>query len=231
VNAIHPTAQLLGDVRMGTGNTIGPFAVITGPVVLGDENWIGAGVVIGAPPEVRSWAHPRNDADRVGNGIDIGSRNVIREYAQIHHGWRDRTTIGDDAFIMNQSYVAHDCRLGDRVTLASSVLLAGHVVIEDDANLGLGVSVHQGRAIGRGVMLGMGSVVTRDVPPYAKAYGNPARVADANTIGMQRSGHEASVIEALEALYRDRSGEDPMTRAAEIEALSTLLGPWIAARR
>lgn len=231
MNVIHPTAQLVGDVRMGEGNTIGALAVITGPVALGDGNWIGAGVVIGAPPEVRSWTHPRGESDPAGNGVEIGDRNVIREYAQIHQGWRDRTTIGDDAFIMNQSYVAHDCRLGDRVTLASSVLLAGHVVIEDDVNLGLGASVHQGRAIGRGAMLGMGSVVTRDVPPYAKAYGNPARIAGANTIGMQRSGHEASVIEALEELYRDRSGGDPMARAAEIDALSTLLGPWIASRR
>lgn len=201
-NSIHPTAIVDGDVRLGDGNTIGPFAVVTGPVELGDDNWIGAGVVIGAPPEVRSWEHPRDAAARSsGNGIVIGSRNVFREYAQVHQGWHDRTTIGDDAFIMNQVYVAHDCRLGHGVTLASSVLLAGHVRVGDGANLGLGVSVHQRRYVGRGAMVGMGSVVTRDVPPWSKAFGNPARVQGANTVGMSRAGIGAASIEAVSAAY------------------------------
>ncbi len=201
-NSIHPTALIDGDVRMGEGNTIGPFAVITGPVELGDGNWIGTGVVIGAPPEVRSWQHPADADDRSsGNGITIGSRNVFREYAQVHQGWHDRTRIGDDAFIMNQVYVAHDCLLGDNVTLASSVLLAGHVRIGDGANLGLGTSVHQRRYVGRGAMVGMGSVVTRDVPPWSKAFGNPARVQGANTVGMGRAGIAADAIDLLRAVY------------------------------
>ena len=226
MNTIHPTALLVGDVRLGSGNHVGPHVVITGPVVLGDDNWIGAGVVIGAPPEVRSWAHPREESDVVGNGIRIGDRNVIREYAQIHHGWRSQTTIGDDGFIMNQVYIAHDCTLGDRVTLASSVLLAGHVTIDDDANLGLGSSVHQGTRVGRGVMLGMGSVVTRDIPPFAKAYGNPARVRAANTVGMRRSGHADEGIDALDELYRTNAG-DAVTDAATIQGLGPLFERWL----
>ena len=126
MNEIHPTAVIAGDVLIGDGNYIGPFAVITGPTSIGDGNWIGTGVVIGAPPEIRSFEHPR--AEGVAStpaGVAIGSRNVIREYAQVHQGHSATTTIGDDGFIMNQVYVAHDGRVGDRVTLASSVLLAG----------------------------------------------------------------------------------------------------------
>lgn len=226
MNSIHPTALLVGDVRLGSGNHIGPHVVITGPVVLGDDNWVGAGVVIGAPPEVRSWTHPREASDVVGNGIRIGDRNVIREYAQIHHGWRSRTTIGDDGFIMNQVYIAHDCALGDRVTLASSVLLAGHVTVDDDANLGLGSSVHQGTRVGRGVMLGMGSVVTRDIPPFAKAYGNPARVRAANTVGMRRSGHPDEGIDALDEIYRTDAA-DGVADAAAIPGLGPLFERWL----
>ncbi len=59
MNSIHPSAVIEGDVRFGTGNVIGPNVVVYRPVTIGDDNWIGAGVVIGAPPEVRSFAHPR----------------------------------------------------------------------------------------------------------------------------------------------------------------------------
>lgn len=200
-NSIHPTAILVGDVRLGDDNTIGPFVTITGPVTIGDGNWIGAGVVIGAPPEVRGHEHPRTTSDVAGNGIDIGDRNIIREYAQIHQGWKARTRLGDDLFIMNQSYVAHDCEIGNGVTMASSVLLAGHVRVGAGANLGLGTSVHQRTRIGDGAMVGMGAVVTRDVPPFAKAYGSPARVRGANSVGMERAGMSRSAIAAVELAY------------------------------
>lgn len=201
MNTIHPSAVISPDVSLGEGNTIGPFVVINGPVTIGDDNWIGAGAIIGAPPEVRSFRHPRSDAEPAGGGITIGSRNTVREYAQIHHGWQGRTSIADDAFIMNQCYVAHDCTVGDGVTMASSVLLAGHVSLGAGANLGLGTAVHQFRKIGRGAMVGMSSAVTKDVPPFAKAYGNPAVVRGANVVGMQRSGVDPVIVSMLAELY------------------------------
>ena len=213
MNTIHPTAVISDGVVLGTGNTIGPFVVIDGPVTLGDDNWIGAGVVIGCPPEVRSFPHPREISDPRGGGVTIGSRNTIREYAQIHQGWKSQTRIGDDAFIMNQSYIAHDVVLGDGATLASSVLLAGHVRVGAGANLGLGTSVHQFRSIGQGSMVGMGSVVTRDLPPYAKAFGSPAIVRGANVIGMERSGVAEDVIRELRALYGAAEEEAPFDPA------------------
>lgn len=201
MNTVHPSAVISDEVMLGHGNVIGPFVVISGAVTIGDDNWIGAGVVIGAPPEVRSFPHPRSAADSGGGGIVIGARNTFREYAQIHHGWKGETTVGDDAFIMNQCYVAHDSTLGHGVTLAASVLLAGHVRVGDGANVGLGTAVHQFREVGRGAMVGMGSVVTRDIPPFAKAYGNPASVRGANVVGMERSHMDAEVVRVLTDLY------------------------------
>ncbi|KJL21536.1 Acyl-[acyl-carrier-protein]--UDP-N-acetylglucosamine O-acyltransferase [Microbacterium azadirachtae] len=224
MNTIHPTAVISADVELGTGNTIGPFAVIEGPVTVGDGNWIGAGVVIGCPPEVRSFPHPREAGDPRGGGVVIGDRNTIREYAQIHQGWKSQTRVGDDAFIMNQVYVAHDCTLEDGVTLASSVLLAGHVRVGAGANLGLGASVHQFRTIGRGSMIGMGAVVTRDLPPYAKAFGSPAAVRGANVIGMERSGVAEDVIRALTGLY----AAGPQASASAGATLEALGDPALA---
>jgi UDP-N-acetylglucosamine acyltransferase len=203
MNSIHPTAQLIGSVSLGTGNLIGPSVVIVGPVTIGNDNWIGTGAVIGAPPEVRGWDHPMDAGElSSGNGIAIGNRNTFREFTQIHQGWRDVTRIEDDVFLMNQSYVAHDCVLENGATLASSVLLGGHVRVGAAANLGLGTMVHQRRYIGVGAMVGMGSVVTHDVPPYAKAYGNPVRVQGANEVGMAREGMDAETIAATVAAYR-----------------------------
>ncbi|GAB3126822.1 acyl-ACP--UDP-N- acetylglucosamine O-acyltransferase [Glaciibacter psychrotolerans] len=195
MNSVHPSAQLIGDVVLGSGNTIGPLAVIIGPVTVGNDNWFGTGTIIGAPPEVRGWEHPK-EASRLssGNGIVIGSGNVVREYVQIHQGWQGTTRLGDNIFLMNQSYVAHDCTIEDGATLASSVLLAGHVVIGAGANLGMGASVHQRRYVGEGSMVGMGSVVTRNVLPFAKAFGNPAHVRGCNSIAMERAGFSAESI-------------------------------------
>ena len=230
VNAIHPTALLNGDVTLGSGNSIGPYAVITGPVVIGDDNWIGAGAVIGAPPEVRSFEHPRGDSATQGSdGVRIGNRNVIREYAQVHAGWKATTTIGDDTFIMNQVYVAHDCVIDDGATFASSVLLAGHAHIGAGANLGLGTAVHQFRTIGRGAMIGMSSAVTRDIPPFAKAFGNPAVVRGANVIGMERSGIDPELIDTLKRIYHGETGAEA-SDAIEDPELRGAVAAWMSQR-
>jgi UDP-N-acetylglucosamine acyltransferase len=228
MSSIHPTALITGDVQLGSGNTIGAFAVITGPVVLGDDNWIGAGAVIGAPPEVRSFEHPRGDAkDGSSPGVRIGDRNVIREYVQIHQGWKQQTVIENDAFVMNQAYVAHDCHLEDGVTLASSVLLAGHVHVGSRANLGLGTTVHQFRIVGRGAMVGMAAAVTRDIPPFAKAFGNPAVVRDANVVGMERMGLEPELIATLTAVYR---GESTDASSITGDDTRTAVETWLGVR-
>lgn len=225
-NEIHPTAILSGEVRLGHGNRIGPNCIIEGPVELGDHNWIGGGAVIGAMPEVRSLDHfARNGV----GGVRIGDRTVIREASQIHQGWNRTTEIGNDVFIMNQSYVAHDCVIGDFATLASSVLLAGHVSVGEGANLGLGTKVHQFRVVGAGCIVGMGSVVSRDLPAISKAYGAPAKVRGANIVGLERLGATPELIALVKEAYADDSKSNlELQQSFEIEWL-TLLGATVQA--
>ncbi|TAJ60727.1 acetyltransferase [Variovorax sp.] len=78
------------------------------------------------------------------------------------------------------SYVEHDCVIGDFVTFAPGVKCNGNVHIEDHAYIGAGAVIKQGkpgqpRVIGRGALVGMGAVVTRDVPPGTTVVGNPAK--------------------------------------------------------
>ncbi len=78
------------------------------------------------------------------------------------------------------SYVAHDCVVGDFVTFAPGVMCNGNVHIEDHAYVGTGAVLRQGQpdkplVIGAGATVGMGAVVTRDVPPGVTVVGNPAK--------------------------------------------------------
>ncbi len=202
MNSIHPSAFVSEHVTMGSGNIIGPGVVLLGPMTIGDDNWFGVNSVFGAPAEIRGTDHGEAWHDRaVGTGVVIGHHNVFREFVTIHQGHYDVTSIDDDCYLMNKVYVGHDGHVASGVTMASSVTLGGHVHVGRGANLGMNSVVHQRRVIGPGVMLGMGSVVTRDLPPYAKAFGNPSRIRGTNAVGMEREGIPKAAIDYLACAY------------------------------
>ncbi|MDR3455261.1 MAG: NeuD/PglB/VioB family sugar acetyltransferase [Rhodoferax sp.] len=81
------------------------------------------------------------------------------------------------------AYVAHDCVIGDFVTFAPGVRCNGRVHIEDYAYIGTNAIIREGTSekplrIGKGAVVGMGAVVTKDVPAGATVVGNPARVME-----------------------------------------------------
>lgn len=200
-NTIHPTAIIGNDVVMGVGNVIGPFAVVTGDVTIGNNNYIGTGTIIGAYPEYSSLDHLNQQLGTELRGVILGDDIVIREYVQIHQGSKRPTYIGSNSFIMNQTYIAHDCEIGEGVTLASSVLLAGTVTLGEKANLGMGVKVHQGLTIGKLTMVGMGAVITHKIPDFVKVYGVPARIKGINEVGMLRAGFSEEQVKELSQLH------------------------------
>ena len=112
------------------------------------------------------------------------------------------TRIGDDCLLMAQAHVAHDCVLGNGVIMANAATLAGHVTIEDNANIGAYSGVHQFCRVGREAYVGGYSVVVKDALPYALTVGNHARCYGLNTTGMKRRGHSALVIRSLHHAFR-----------------------------
>ncbi len=78
------------------------------------------------------------------------------------------------------SYVEHDCVIGDFVTFAPGVHCNGRVHIKDYAYIGANAVIRQGTPgnmirIGKNAVVGMGAVVTKDVPDGVTVVGNPAR--------------------------------------------------------
>ena len=189
MSGVHPTALVGDGVELGERVTIGPHAVVLGPSTVDDDCWIGPGCVIGTPPEITSVEHNSEWQAPLGlHGVRIGARTVIRELSTVHQGSYRPTRIGADCWLLNRVYVAHDCQVGDGVTLSAGTSLGGHIRIGDGVNIGMNTVVHQRRVVGPGAMVGMGAAVTRDVPPYALAYGNPARLHGVNAVGMRRAG-------------------------------------------
>lgn len=200
---IHPSAFIGEGVFIGSGVTVGPNAVVLGPCTIEDGVWIGGGSNIGAPPEITSARQNSAWAGELEHlGVRIGAGAVIREFAVVHQGSVRETTIGAGSWILNRAYVAHDVLIGEGVTLSAGVSIGGHCQIDNRVNVGMNASVHQHRIIGAGAMIGMGTPLTRDVPPFAMVYGAPPRLRAINTVGMSRAGIGETAISALAASYR-----------------------------
>lgn len=186
---IHSTVHVEGDVSFGRNCEIGPQVCLYGPLVIGQNTTIYAGAVIGSAPQHRS--------KQKQFGVKIGDGCVIREFVTIHAGIERETIVGDYAYLMAGSHVAHDCFLEENVTLANSALLAGHCHVMKNANLGLNVSVHQYSVIGSYTMLGMGTVVhsRSKVEPGVVYIGNPSKPLRMNHLSMNRSHVELQELE------------------------------------
>lgn len=178
---IHDTVIIRGNVDIGENVTIEPYAIISGPCRIGDDAYIGAHAMIGGSPQHRGTYPSGTDAPIRHAGIIVKRGACIREYVSVHHGIVEETRIGEDALLMAGCHVAHDCQIGDRSTLGSFSILGGFTIIDQDVTFGQGVVTHPWAIIGEGAMVGLNSSVVKDVTPFAKVAGAPARVLGSNT--------------------------------------------------
>jgi UDP-N-acetylglucosamine acyltransferase len=207
---IHPNAQIGNNVQ------IGAFTTIEADVIIGDNCWIGPnvsimrgarlgdncrifpGAVLSAPPQTKT---PTDEAAT----LEIGSGTTIRECCTLNRGnlaFDGKTTIGENCLIMAYVHIAHDCHIGHDSILANNVTLAGHIRIGEWATVGGMVAVHQFVRIGAQVMIGGGSLVRKDVPPFVTAAREPLSYAGINTIGLRRRGFSTEEMHHIEDIYR-----------------------------
>lgn len=191
-----PFAIIGDDCVIGDGCVISARATLERYVTLGRNVKIGIGTVLGGDPQDLKFSGERT-------GVEIGDDTVIREYSTINRGTSQsfKTTVGKESFIMSYVHLAHDCHVGDGVVLANMVQLAGHVTVEDRVILSGVTAVHQFTRIGRNAIVGGCSRVSKDVPPFVKAVGNPMKLYGLNSVGLRRNGFPPETIRALKRAY------------------------------
>ena len=206
---VHPSADIAKDVE------IGPFCIVGENVSIGMGSKLLAHVVVNGHTSIAEdvIVHPfasigapsqdRKAADEI-SYTTIGKRTIIREYASIHRatGPGNTTAIGDDCLLLAYTHVAHNCRIGNDVTMSNNAQLAGQVVVEDHAGIGGMVGVHQDVRIGAYAFVGGMTRIARDVPPYFLAEGNPAEVHGLNSVGLRRRNFSAETIAELKNAYK-----------------------------
>ena len=233
---IHSQAIIDASVKLGENVHVGAFSIIGANVEIGDGTWIGPHVVINGPTRIgannrifqfSSIGEVPQDLKYTGevSRLEIGDRNTIRECVTMSRGTAGGggvTRVGNDGLFMAYVHVAHDCQVGDGVVFANNATLAGHVEVGEQAVLGGFVGVHQFCKIGAHVMLGIGAVALKDVPPYLMAYGNPATPYGLNARGLKRRGFSSDQIDALKEAYRMvyRSGTTLEVALSELAPLA-----------
>ncbi len=213
---IHPTAIIDPQARIGANVSIGAYSIIGADVEIGDNTAIGPHVVIEGPTRIgrdnRIWQFASIGAapqDKKFHGersrLEIGDRNVIREFVTFNRGTEDGsglTKIGNDNWLMAYVHIAHDCVVGNHAIFSNAASLAGHVLVDDWVILGGFTLVHQFCQVGAHAFTAMGAIINRDVPPYVTVAGSFAEPKGINSEGLRRRGYSSDRIMAIKRAYR-----------------------------
>lgn len=212
---ISALAYVDPSARMGQNVTVEPFAFVSGNVEIGDGTWVGPNstilegarigmncrifpsAVIAAIPQDLKFRGEETTAE-------IGNNTTVRECATVNRGTAStgKTVVGENSLLMAYSHVGHDCVVGSNCILGNSVGLAGEVKIDDWAILSGGTLIHQFVHIGGHVIIGGGSKVRMDVPPFIKADRDPLAYMGINSVGLTRRGFPKERIDEIHNIFR-----------------------------
>lgn len=173
---------------IGTGVVIGDNVridnnvTIEGNVIIGDNTIIESGVVIG----LCGFGHYKEDSGvskRVPHlgGVTIGNDCYISSNCTIARGTLSDTFIGNDVKIDALCHIAHNVIIGDRVMITGGSKIAGSTIVKNDVWIGPNVTINNSLVIGEHSFIGIGSVVTKNVPDNKAVFGIPARILKDNT--------------------------------------------------
>jgi UDP-N-acetylglucosamine acyltransferase len=194
---VEPFAYIGGNVIIDEGSWIGPNATVLDGARIGRNCKIFPSAVISAIPQDLKFRGEESTAE-------LGENTTVRECGTVNRGTASvgKTVVGRNCLLMAYSHIGHDCLIGNSVIIGNSSSLAGEVQIDDWAILSGGTLVHQFAHIGGHVMIGGGSKVRIDVPPYIKADRDPLSFMGLNSVGLTRRGFEKEKIDEIHEIYR-----------------------------
>lgn len=173
---IFPGAYVDGDVKIGKNCYISSGVRIVGHVQIGDDCIIRENTVIGSDglttrrnEEGKIITIPQFGGVVIEDNVQVGANSVICK------GAIDDTVIGSGSRIDNCSFISHNVRLGNDTIVVGEVLMMGSSSTGERAYLSGNVVVRDGVSVGMDAFVGMGSVVTKDVPNGVTVKGNPAK--------------------------------------------------------
>lgn len=214
---IHPTAIIDPAAQVAATCSIGPYCVIGAGVELGESCELMSHVTIHGPTKIAPnnrffpfcaiGGEPQDLSFKGENTqLEIGSHNVIRECVTINRGTTKGggiTRVGSHTLLMAYSHIGHDSQIGDHAMLVNGATLAGHVIVEEWAVVGALCAVHQFSRIGAHSYIGGGTIITKDVLPFAKCVSpRETQIFGINSVGLSRRGYSDERIKKIQHAFR-----------------------------
>lgn len=216
--SVGPFTVIGPNVEIGEGTVIGPHLVINGPTVIGKNNKFYQFSSIGEECQDKKYSGEETR-------LEIGDNNIFREHCTVHRGTTqggEVTRIGNNNLFMVGVHIAHDCIVGNHTVFANGASVAGHVRVDDYANLGGFVGVHQFCSIGAYSFAAGGSVILKDILPFVMVSGHPASTHGLNTVGLTRREFSPDTIKAIKQAYNIVFRSNATVREA-VEKLNVLI--------
>lgn len=212
---IHPSAVISPQAEISDGVKIGPFCFVDGDAKIGEGTELTSFVSVHGHVTIgrncKICEHSSIGGDPQDHGykgeisyVKIGDNTLIRENVTISRatGEGNSTIVGNDCFIMEGVHFAHNVVVGDYVTVANKVGLSGFVEVGSHTVFGGMAGVHQFVRIGEYCMIGGLYRVSKDVPHYTLASGEPLRLTGLNKVGLSRGGFDGETIREIYRFYR-----------------------------
>lgn len=195
---IGPFCIIGANVQIKQGTTLKSHVVVEGHTTIGENNTFHEFCSIGVAPQDKSY---KNEPTLT----IIGDNNLFREGVTVHRATmkeNQKTIVGSNGYFMTHVHFAHDCIIGDNVTLANSTMCAGHVHIGNYVQMGGSCGVAPFCNVGEGAFIGAASAIDKDIPNFFTAMGNRTKLKGINIVGLKRRGHSKEEISELVEFYR-----------------------------
>ncbi|MCH5225750.1 MAG: acyl-ACP--UDP-N-acetylglucosamine O-acyltransferase [Muribaculaceae bacterium] len=206
---IHPDAKIGSNVtidafafidrnvEIGDGTHIHPHASILSGARIGKNNEIFENAIISATPQDFRWKGEESF-------VVVGDNNKIREQVIINRGTEadGKTVIGNNSFILAQTHIGHDSKIGNYCVLGNAVKIAGNVEIGDYTILSSNALVHEKCHVGSWALIKGGCRVNGHVPPFAVMAHNPISYFGVNSFVLKKANKPDHIIDDIAKCYR-----------------------------